>query len=683
MAKKPKQKNIPQPLAKNSQPKTVAATSIVPHGKWRQWALGLLALLITFIIFYPTLALQFVNWDDSENLLKNKSLEVFAFQWDWEAVKNIFTSPVMGNYNPLPIFTFAIEKYFWANDPHAYPFIFHLNNLLLHLGCTWFVYVLLLKLNLSRWPAFVGALLFGIHPMRVESVAWVTERKDVLYGIFFVAALVCYVLFIQKERGKYKWYILALVLSIFSYFAKIQAVTLPLSMVAIDFILKRKWLSPKILILEKLPWWILSLIFGLVNIYFLKSIDSIDLESPVLTYSWLDRFAVGAYAYATYLVKWIYPFKMSALYPYSSHVPTLAFICLAIVPIVLAAVLIWAYKRRKYNLLFGIAFFTFNIMFLLQIVAAGQGYLADRFTYIAYIGLFFLNAKGFEWVMHNKPQYRTGLYAFTAILFVFYGFLSMKQIKVWENGGTLWGHVIDLFPNSALAHKNMGNYYREEEKNYAKAIEFYKRGIEMEPKAGAGYNSLAKSYFDYALSKNASGAAISPEQITLVQSAIESYNKGLQTETLYGKKEKKTLGEMTVNKGVAYAYLSRFDSALLYLSEGLKIAPDNNNAHLNRALVYLSTNKPDLALTDFSDFLKADPYNADVIFQRGTCYAALGKNNEALADFSKAISLKTTNPIFFLERAKLFKTMGNAASARVDAQKARAMGMQVPSELLP
>ena len=171
---------------------------------WQFRALAALLLVITFLLFVPSLSLHFVNWDDPDNLLENKTLQAFSYGWSWDAVKAIFTTDVIGNYNPLPILTFGIEKYFFAPDPVKAPFIFHFDNLWMHLLCTLFVYMLFTKMKLSRIAAFIGALLFGIHPMRVESVVWITERKDVLYGMFFLAALVTYTTCLQAERSDRK-----------------------------------------------------------------------------------------------------------------------------------------------------------------------------------------------------------------------------------------------------------------------------------------------------------------------------------------------------------------------------------------------------------------------------------------------------------------------------------------------
>ena len=217
-------------------------------------------LIVTFICFIPALSADFVNWDDDYNILKNENLKAFR----WVDIQGIFTSHVIGNYNPLPIVMFAIEKAIFGLNP----FVFHLNNVVLHLACTAAVFLIFRRLKLDFLPVVVGALLFGIHPMRVESVAWITERKDVLFGIFSLLAILQYLKYHYSRHKIKKYFYYALILSVFAMLSKIQAVAIPLSFLTIDYYMGRK-LQLK-LIIEKIPFFLLSLLIGLIGIYFLR-----------------------------------------------------------------------------------------------------------------------------------------------------------------------------------------------------------------------------------------------------------------------------------------------------------------------------------------------------------------------------------------------------------------------------
>lgn len=677
----------PKPVAKG---KPAAAAVKKPPVKlpaaqtdWQWWIFGLLCILITFFVFRESLSLQFVNWDDPDNILLNENLKVFSYSWDWASVKKIFTSGVIGNYNPLPIFTFALEKRFFSPFPEQAPFIFHLDNLLLHLVCTFLAFVLFTQLGFKKATAFIGALLFGLHPMRVESVAWITERKDVLYGAFFLGALAAYIQYARAISNKMVWYALILFLSIFAYFAKIQTVTLPLTMVAIDYYLKREWRSPKLLILEKLPWWLLSLIFGLLNVHFLKEQRSFNVEgSTKVVFSFLDRLAVGAYAYATYLIKWIAPFKMSPLYPYPPKLPVDAYISLAVVPVVLIAFLYWAIKKYKNDLLFGWAFFTLNVMFLLQVVGAGQGYLADRFTYIAYFGLFFILLKGLDAVTEKKPSLTTPMRVFAGLYLAALSFLTLHQVKVWENSETLWEHVKAYFPNSPLAWKQAGNYYRDEKKDFAKALENYNEAVRLEPTDAYVYNSVAKIYMDKAFSLDQSKPDFSTQQHYLVQMAIKNYDESISRDSALGMPDKKQAGETIVNRGVAYAVFGNFDRAIADLTRGLEINPNNTNGYLNRGLIYFNKGQWALSLADHDKYIQLDPYNADMYHERALCKLQLGDAQASIADFNQAIFLKNNQPLYYYWRAQALRKLGRNNEALQDARRAKELGLQVPEEML-
>ncbi|MDR3679831.1 MAG: hypothetical protein P4L41_07685 [Flavipsychrobacter sp.] len=425
-----------------------------PDNNWLPIAL---LIIITFIALFPCLGLGFVWWDDQWYLLNNKALDAFAHTWSWGAVHRFFVTSGYGNYIPLTMCTYAIEKYFFAPDPYLNPFLFHLDNVLLHIGCTLCVFFLFLQFNIKKWSSFMGALIFGIHPMRVESVAWVTERKDVLYALFFLLALIAYVHSLKGKR-EVLWYFLAILCSLLACFAKVQAVSLPLCLVAIDFYLKRKWYSPQILLYEKLPWWIFSLGFGLVNVNILKTQKILGSAGMRMHYSLIDKLATGAWSYVVYIAKFIYPWQMQPYYPYPLHPPLIAYIFLVALPLSIVALLWW--QRRNRSLIFGIIFFTCNIVFVLQILSASDVFMVDRFTYVAYIGLCFLAAIAVNKAAESLPNTRLFLFSAIAIYITFLCFLNGRQVQVWQNTPSLWAHYNAANPTSYYGYGQLGGYYR-------------------------------------------------------------------------------------------------------------------------------------------------------------------------------------------------------------------------------
>lgn len=554
----------------------------------------------------------------------------------------MFLSDASGNYNPLTIVSFAIEKYFFAPDPASAPFIFHFDNLWMHLVCTLAVYILFIKLGAGKAASFVGALFFGIHPMRVESVAWVTERKDVLYGMFYILALVCYVNYARSAQKKTAWYLLALVLSIFSYFSKIQSVTLPLCMVAIDFYLGRNWKSLRILILEKLPWWILSLVIGIANIYFLsktKAISSLDIPSH---YNFIQKLAIGAYSYLIYLVKLIFPYKTLVYYDYPAQLPLLAYVALILVPVGIISLIVWALRKKYSYLVFGILFFTFNVMFMLQVFSVGAAYQADRFTYIAYIGLLFIIAKLCRSVYDKFRPYTKGLnIGLTSILLLF-SFMTFSKNKVWQNSLTLWTNYTEVEPDSYFGYDQLGIYYVKQAS--LEDVAMYNANIAM---------------------------------------GLQNFEIADQKDSINHRPSVVATAQIFENLGIAYGILGKHDKAVYYFTWEIQLVPKSKDAYSNRAYEYFRNKEHEPAIADYSKYLQLDSSADGIYYSRANCYYAVKKYDLSIIDLNKAISINPRElPQYYIARAMVFMALNDTVSARKDGNFARSLGGDVPAQLL-
>ena len=217
-----------------------------------------IVLAITFIVFLPSLQNKFVNLDDPQYLIDNPAVHT----WNIVTLKQIFSEQFVGNYQPITMFSYMVEyKLFGLN-----PFGYHLMNLLFHLLGTLFVFLIIKKLSGSALIAFITSLLFGIHPLHVESVAWIAERKDVLYGFYFLWALYIYITSIKEDSNSLSPIRVGAILLLFllSLLSKAQAVVLPVVFFAVDFLMNRKF--TKKTILEKIPFFVLAVAFGLLAI---------------------------------------------------------------------------------------------------------------------------------------------------------------------------------------------------------------------------------------------------------------------------------------------------------------------------------------------------------------------------------------------------------------------------------
>lgn len=601
-------------------------------------------LFVTIFTFIPSLQNEFVNWDDDKNFTENplvtQSTNIKSLI---QNTPKIFSTTIIGNYNPLSNWTFALENVIFGIDQ---PFFWHLDNLLLHLICVFLIFRIALLLGLNLWGAAFTALLFGIHPMRVESVAWVTERKDVLFGTFFLLALFYYIKGLKVNQPN-KHIVLIIILFLLSGLSKIQAVTLPLSMIAIDFLLGRK-VSLK-MVTDKWFYFIISLIIGVLGIIFLREQGSLDSTTD---YTILERLAIGAYSYIVYLVKLLIPYRLSPLYAYPPQIPAIFYFYL-IPALGVAALIIYTIIKEWRILGFGLLFFTFNIMFLLQIVGAGQGFIADRFTYIAYFGLFFLLGYGIQILVSHK-KIKLPAIAVGATMLIIYSYLSFQQNKIWKNSGTLWTHVLQYYPNATLPWGNRANYYRDNGQ-LAAALNDYNEAIKLDNSKPQPFNSRGKLYFR------------SNNRDTLLL-ALSDYTNAITLDP--------QRGEYYMNRGSTYARLGDPNAAINDYNTAETLDPGNSNIYMNRSIVKHQLGDFRGEIADINTLLTLNSSNANMWANRGNAYMMLREWDKVLPDLNQAITLNPNVAVYYYFRAQYFYNTNNISAAQQNLQQAIQLGFQ-------
>ena len=636
MAANTKKKPVSQTKQSNQAPKPNATFD--PLAWWKDSGALLMAgilTVLTFLVFSPALEGEFLNWDDDVNVYKNE----YVKHLNAENVKKIFTTTVIGNYNPLANLTFAIEWYFFGDNPYPY----HLTNLILHLLNCLCVFWLLLMLGLRKNWAFFAALLFAIHPMRVESVAWITERKDVLFGFFYLCALICYVYQLKTEQKKYMvgvflFFVLALL-------SKIQAVALPLSLLLIDYLLDKP-VGIK-MILTKIPHFALSLAVGLMGVFFLKSEQSLN----GVDYNILERLLVGAYSLAVYLVKVVYPYAMSAIYPYPE--PGNLDWTFYASPILVAAMVgtVFWFGRKQKPIQFGFLFFLFNIVFLLQVVSAGQGFIADRFSYIPYFGLFFLFAYGLQQLETRQKSLSSAWIGLAAVASIGYIVMTTQQIPVWNNTESLFTDVIEYDSKVPTAYRNRGNYYRDSKPpQIEKAIADYDKAILIAPKDASFRTSRGKMYFD----------------LKQYDKAFEDFSQSVLLDS--------TKAETFTNRGSIYGMRQQFPEAIRDFSKAVQLDPNWKVAWLNRAIIHYQSGNPAKAIPDLDAYIKLDAFNDQAFSLRGLCKVQTNDLAGGLVDYDKAIELNPKDANYFQNRSILYGLKGDTAASSADRIKAQQMG---------
>jgi Tfp pilus assembly protein PilF len=633
-SKKPKRKKN-TPVSKNisavqnvQKAKTNRATSV---NQPNNYIPIFIILLFTFIAYLPALKAGFVNWDDPDYV--NKQI----FSQGFSNLKSLITTPIQGNYHPLTMISLALNYSISGMNAWSY----HLVNLLLHLiNCILVFRFAFLLSNKNTLIAFVTAILFGIHPMHVESVAWVTERKDVLYSLFFLAGLISYTKY--TDTGNRKQYIITLIFLILALLSKPAAVIFPLVLFCID-LLRKRTLALK-LVVEKIPFFILPLILGFITYLAQKEKGAID----TYAFSISTRIFMGFYGIMMYFIKMIVPVNLSPFYPYApinQPLPTEYYLS-PLFFVALAIMCVYSWKKNRV-IAFGILFYITNLLLVLQFLPVGSAIIADRYTYIPYIGFFFI----LGWLINRFARGNMNrAYYITIPVVILFSFLTYQQSAVWNNAASLWDHAIKINPNSR-AYDNRAGLYNEE-KNYSKALEYYNEALKLNTIDKEAYTNRGNIYFN-------------SKKLDL---AYQDYKKALSIDPGYY--------SALDNLGALFAMRGQYDSALANLNRALSIKPDYFSAYRNRALTFMELKRYNESINDFESFLKYQPEDPDIYNAIGVCYRMGEKYGESLKVINKALAIKQ-DPHFFLNRSYCYVGLKNNEQAKKDALIAKQGGIEL------
>jgi Tfp pilus assembly protein PilF len=282
--------------------------------------------------------------------------------------------------------------------------------------------------------------------------------------------------------------------------------------------------------------------------------------------------------------------------------------------------------------------FQYATMSGISISALALGFLADRFTYIPYMGLMFMVAYALQWAIKEKPQTgKIAMYGLGAIMLL-YMVMTVRQNNIWTNSDTLWTHVLKYSDKTPLPYRNRANYRRDQGR-IEEALADYNAAIKLKPD-GALYNSRAKLYFNQ----------------KKFDQAMQDYNQAISIDS--------TIGEYYINRGAVYALSNNLPKALDDFNMGLKYDPDHANGYKNRSLIFQTLGQWDNAIKDIDIYLRMHPEDADLWYERGRIKNVLNKPTEALPDLDRAIQLNNRQGLFYYEKMKCLLLLGQKANAR-------------------
>jgi Tfp pilus assembly protein PilF len=640
--------------------------------------------VVTFAVYLASLQNGFIaEWDDGEYVLNNpyiRSIGLGFLRW-------AFFDFHASNWHPLTWISHAMDYAVWGANPLGH----HLTSVILHAVNAFLVVLLIMRLQgmaAATTPsgqersvldehgmlitAGVTGLLFGLHPVHVESVAWIAERKDLLCALFFLLSIAGYVEYVtvtgnepidQGVRTRYvkKEYLFSLGFCILALMSKPMAVSLPVVLLILDWYPFRRLRSVKtawILLLEKLPFITCSLISSVLTVLAQRAGGAI-VEVQALPLS--SRLLVAAQSLLMYLWKMAVPRDLIPYYPYPKDISFASLEFLFAIALVIGITIFCIIIAKRHKL--GLAAWGYYVVTLLPvigIVQVGSQSMADRYTYLPSLAPFLIIAVGISWgynkIMRlNWPRSVIMILFLSAGTVIFAGlsFLSIRQMRVWENGFSLWSYVIEKEPEKvSIAYTNLGSAYQKTGQ-YDKAMENYDKAITLDPHDYLAYTNRGVIFdrlgqFDKALESYNKAVISNPgdykayfnrgltyDKMGRIAEAIEEF----QIATRLNMPDPMIAAWAYNNLGILYSKAGMYDRSIAAFNISISLEPNNPYTYNNRGFTYAYSGQYEMAVDDFSKAILLDKNYGNAYFHRGDAYLRLGNRELAISDFRQGCDL--------------------------------------------
>jgi pentatricopeptide repeat protein len=581
-----------------------------------------LIAVVVFAAYWPALRCGFLNYDDPAYVTANPSVQSGL---NWQSLKWAFTTGHAANWHPMTWLSHIIDFQIYGVNPWGH----HLTSLLIHAANAVLLFLVLGKMTGAPGRSAFVAALFALHPLRVESVVWISERKDVLSGFFCVLTIWSY---FKYQISKLKVFgFLSLLFFALGLAAKPMLVTLPCILLLLDYWpLKRpfswRWIA------EKIPFLILAAACSVVT--FLVQNPSQE-NFPTAT-----RWANVPVAYVRYLSKIFWPFHLSFFYSYRAWPMSdvAGAVCLLAL---ISGVVVWRFRKQPY-LAVGWAWFVVMLVPVIGLVQVGSQSMADRYTYLPSIGIAIMVV----WALHEWVPGRP--IAIVGVLLVAgLSILTWRQAHVFENSGTLWRAVIHEDPTSLVALDNLSRYLIDKQQ-FSEAVSDAHRALAIRPTDAEAENNLAaadllRGRIDEALAEAAAAVRLHPRNEQAydimargylkkgrVEEAVEAYRKVLDLDP--------SLAEAWCNLGFALLQQHRIDEATAAYQKALELDSNYALAHNDLGNILLQQGRADEALAHFVRAAQIKPEFGEAHYNIAEILLRKGRVDEALAEYQKAVA---------------------------------------------
>lgn len=584
-----------------------------------------LFVLVVTGVFWQSTNHDFINYDDPAYVTENNHVKSGL---TYQGLKWAFSTLTASNWHPLTWLSHMLDCQLYGLTPMGH----HLTNIILHILNTLLLFYLLHCATRDYWRSFFVAALFGLHPLHVESVAWVAERKDVLSTFFLLITLIFYDRYARQLRPLP--YVLALVSFALGLMSKPMLVTLPFVMLLWDvWPLNRLKLqrssgtdghsgtaignncissgSQLGLVREKIPFFVLSLVSCIITY---RAQDQAGAVAAIHTLPLGFRAVNALLSYVRYIGKMFWPHHLAVIYPLPTTL-TIAQGLAAGLALLVITYLACRLARRHAHLLVGWLWYIGTLVPVIGLVQVGKQAMADRYTYIPLIGLFIMISWGVPALLRSWPPLWVVLPAAACLFLSALTIATWVQIGYWKNGVTLFSHAAGAVADNSIAYRNLGNAlaqrgdFADAERSFQEALRIYPDDEETHTQWGA---ALAKQ--------------------KRIEDAIDQFMIALQINS--------NSADAHYNLGVMFAENRDTAQAIKHYVEALRIEPRREDAHLNLGSIYLGEGNLNQALYHYYQASSLDPYNAEIVYSLGLAYGMNGNLAESIRCFSAAVRIK-------------------------------------------
>ncbi len=550
------------------------------------------ALIVALIVYSKFLFFGHISWDDPEMVFKNKFVKVFD-------VTALFSNHFVGNYIPITMLVHSIGWLLFENSDGAHHFI----NLLFHLINGILVYQLGKRLFKNDLIANLGAVIFLLHPMQVESVGWIGELKNVLSTTFYLAGVLSYLNF--TEHSKIKDYILCFLFFVLGCLSKSSVVIFPITLICIDILIQKR-VAPKFLV-NKIPFILLAVLFGIINI---KTQTADQFINHSHEFPFYQRIGFAGFALLKYLILFLVPVNLSVIYPYpeiSNAVFAVGFSGFLII----GGLIFLFIKQKKYSALAILLFILANLILVLQFLPFGEVLYADRYMYVPLIG--------FAWLIGlliSKLKIQPTV--ISIVFIILFSVFSFARTNDWKSALTLYEDINKKYPNQFIVLNSAGveSMFLNEDN---KALEYLDKAVSVAPRNYKGFYNRGLLYL-----KN-----------NKPQDAIKSFNQVIE---LY------EYPKAYVGRANAYYLLGDFPKAINDANYVLKTEPNNTRAHFALGNCYNDLNRLDDALNEYNKCIELDNAEAEFYFKRAIVFGKKQDFKTCITEIDMCLQL---NPNYF------------------------------------